>query len=169
MVTLFLYFLALLLVGALLFLLASFAFGRGEEMAPMPPDVSPVVLPASRWASGRDLRRLRLSVVLRGYRMSEVDWVLDRLAREIDERDREISRLRREYEGVAAEGFGAPDADGTRGEEAVRTGAADVGGRQGDSDQPHGGERDGLGEPHGVDGDGAVRAGQPTAGEGAHG
>ena len=33
-------------------------------------------------------------MVLRGYRMDEVDWVLDRLAEQVDSRDREIARLR---------------------------------------------------------------------------
>jgi DivIVA domain-containing protein len=40
------------------------------------------------------VRQLRLSVVLRGYRMDEVDWVLDVLAGQLEERDREIARLR---------------------------------------------------------------------------
>src|ERR671912_1271062 len=78
--TLLLYVLALLLVGGLLFLAASFAFGRGEEMAPALPGGTPVELPDDRLASGADVRALRLAVVLRGYRMEEVDWVLDRLA-----------------------------------------------------------------------------------------
>lgn len=88
------YLVGLIIVAGLLFLLASFAFGRGERLAPMHPDVSPVVLPAARPASGRDVRQLRMSVVVRGYRMSEVDWILDQLAEQIDERDRELDRLR---------------------------------------------------------------------------
>ena len=92
--TLLLYVLALLLVGGLLFLAASFAFGRGEEMAPALPGGTPVELPDDRLASGADVRALRLAVVLRGYRMEEVDWVLDRLAEQADARDREIARLR---------------------------------------------------------------------------
>jgi DivIVA domain-containing protein len=88
------YLLGLLVVGGVLFLLASFAFGRGEELAPMPPDGTPVELPDGRLASGDDLRALRLSVVVRGYRMDEVDWVLDQLAGQLDARDRELARLR---------------------------------------------------------------------------
>ncbi|HEY9474033.1 MAG TPA: DivIVA domain-containing protein [Mycobacteriales bacterium] len=90
------YLFGLLIVGGLLFLLASFVFGRGERLAPMPPDLSPVVLPSVRPVSGRDLRRLRISVVLRGYRMGEVDWILDQVAAQLDERDRELARLRAE-------------------------------------------------------------------------
>jgi DivIVA domain-containing protein len=92
--TLLTYVFALILVGGLLFLAASFAFGRDEEMAPALPEGTPTELPDDRPATGADLRALRLSVVLRGYRMEEVDWVLDRLAEQIDARDREIGRLR---------------------------------------------------------------------------
>jgi DivIVA domain-containing protein len=91
------YLLGLLVVGGVLFLLASFAFGRGEELAPMPPSGTPVELPDGRPASGADVQALRLSVVLRGYRMDEVDWVLDRLADELDragvERDGLLARV----------------------------------------------------------------------------
>ena len=94
MQTLLIYVFALLVVGGLLFLAASFAFGRDEEMAPALPEGTPVELPDDRPATGADLRALRLAVVLRGYRMEEVDWVLDRLAEQVDSRDREIARLR---------------------------------------------------------------------------
>ena len=94
MQTLLIYVFALVLVGGLLFLAASFAFGRDEEMAPALPGGTPVELPDDRPATGADLRALRLAVVLRGYRMEEVDWVLDRLAEQADARDREIARLR---------------------------------------------------------------------------
>jgi DivIVA domain-containing protein len=88
------YVIALLVVGGLLFLAASFAFGRGEEMAPVLPQGTPVELPDDRLADGDDLRALRLSVAVRGYRMDEVDWLLDRLSQQVDTRDREIARLR---------------------------------------------------------------------------
>jgi DivIVA domain-containing protein len=88
------YIIALLVVGGLLFLAASFAFGRGEEMAPAVPDGTPLELPDHRPASGDDLRSLRLSVAVRGYRMEEVDWLLEKLADQVDSRDREIARLR---------------------------------------------------------------------------
>lgn len=96
MATFLTYFLGLIVVGGGLFLVASFAFGRGEELAPAPPDGTPVELPDGRPVRGEDVRGLRLSVVARGYRMGEVDWVLDQLATQLDERDREIARLRDE-------------------------------------------------------------------------
>jgi DivIVA domain-containing protein len=104
------YLLGLLVVGGALFLIASFSFGRGEQLAPAPPDGTPVELPDGRLAGGDDLRRLRLSVVLRGYRMEEVDWVLAELADQLDERDREIARLRGEpVPAPAADGRVDPD------------------------------------------------------------
>jgi DivIVA domain-containing protein len=93
-VTFLTYLFGLAVASGLLFLLASFAFGRGEELAAMPPDGTPVELPDGRPVRGDDVRELRLSVVLRGYRMAEVDWVLDRLACQLDHRDQEIARLR---------------------------------------------------------------------------
>ncbi|UOY03814.1 DivIVA domain-containing protein [Blastococcus sp. PRF04-17] len=41
-----------------------------------------------------DVRALRISVVLRGYRMTEVDWLLEQFALALDERDAEIAELR---------------------------------------------------------------------------
>lgn len=90
------YLLGMILVGGVLFLIASFVFGRGEALAPMPPDAVPVELPEDRPTTADDIRLLRLPVVLRGYRMHEVDWVLDKLAGELELRDAEIRRLRAE-------------------------------------------------------------------------
>ena len=109
MTTLLAYVFGLLLVGGLLFLLASFAFGRGEEMVPALPEGTPLELPDDRPADGGDLRALRLSVVARGYRMDEVHWLLDRLAEQVDARDREIARLRSVLH-VEPVPVGAPDA-----------------------------------------------------------
>ena len=41
-----------------------------------------------------DVSAVRFSVAFRGYRMDEVDAVLDRLSDELAERDAEIARLR---------------------------------------------------------------------------
>lgn len=92
--TFILFFLALLVIAGVLFLLASFAFGRGEEMAAARPDSTPVELPDERPVLGADVRGLRLSVSIRGYRMGEVDWVLEQLAVALDDRDRVIEQLR---------------------------------------------------------------------------
>jgi DivIVA domain-containing protein len=96
------YLLVLILVGGVLFLLVSFVFGRGEALAPVPPDSVPVELPEQRPATAADIERLRLPVVLRGYRMHEVDWVLDRLAGELEQRDAELRRRDAEIQRLRA-------------------------------------------------------------------
>jgi DivIVA domain-containing protein len=83
-----------LVVGGLLFLLASMLLGRGETQPPAELDRSPVELPDDRPVLGDDVRALRMSVAFRGYRMTEVDWLLDQFAQVLDERDAEISALR---------------------------------------------------------------------------
>jgi DivIVA domain-containing protein len=84
----------LLVVGGLLFLGASLLLGRGETQPPADPQRSPVELPDDRDVVGDDVRALRISVAFRGYRMSEVDWLLDQFAQVLDERDAEIAALR---------------------------------------------------------------------------
>src|SRR3954470_24814542 len=83
-----------LVVGALLFLLASVLLGRGETQPPAELDRSPVELPDDRPVVADDIRALQMSVAFRGYRMTEVDWLLDQLAQVLDERDAEIATLR---------------------------------------------------------------------------
>ena len=83
-----------LVVAGLLFLGASLLLGRGETQPPADLDRSPVELPDDRPVTGQDVRALRLSVAFRGYRMTEVDWLLDQFASALDERDTEIAALR---------------------------------------------------------------------------
>lgn len=78
------YLVVMILVAAVIYLLASAVFGRGEELPPLPPGASPTRLPAGQLI-GDDVRSVRFQQVLRGYKMSEVDWVLARLSTEIDE------------------------------------------------------------------------------------
>jgi DivIVA domain-containing protein len=77
------YLVVMVFVAAVVFLLASVLFGRGEELPPLPPGASPTRLPA-RDIAGEDLKGVRFQLVLRGYKMSEVDWVLQRLGDELD-------------------------------------------------------------------------------------
>lgn len=83
MFTVLLYLLVMALVGGVLFLVATSVFGRGEEMAPLPAGTTATMLPA-RDVVGADVRALRFQQTARGYKASEVDWALDRLAAEID-------------------------------------------------------------------------------------
>ena len=92
-----------LVVAALLFLGASLLLGRGETRPPAETDRSPVELPDDRPVTSADVRALRITVTVRGYRMAEVDWLLDQLARTLDERDAEIAGLRAELTARAQE------------------------------------------------------------------
>jgi DivIVA domain-containing protein len=83
-----------LVVGALLFLGASLLLGRGETQPPAEPDRSPLALPADRPVTADDVRALQFTVSARGYRMTEVDWLLDQFALVLEERDAEITALR---------------------------------------------------------------------------
>ncbi|MDK3257489.1 DivIVA domain-containing protein [Blastococcus capsensis] len=87
---------AVLLVGGVLFLVAALLLGRGETQPPAEPDRSPVELPEDRRVTSDDVRALRIAVTVRGYRMVEVDWLLDQLSQTLDERDAELAALRAE-------------------------------------------------------------------------
>ena len=82
-----------LVVGGLLFLGASVLLGRGETQPPAELDRSPVELPDDRQVTADDVRALRISAAFRGYRMTEVDWLLDQFALVLEERDAEIAAL----------------------------------------------------------------------------
>nr|WP_231708807.1 DivIVA domain-containing protein [Arthrobacter sp. zg-Y20] len=69
------------------------------------PRLPPVLLPEHPDAG--DVGGLRFSVALRGYRMDQVDAVLDRLAEALAARDAKISAL----EAGARETGTAPDGD----------------------------------------------------------
>jgi len=86
------YLVVMVLVAAVVFLLSALVFGRGEELAPLPPGASPTRLPPDVVTSN-DVRNLRFQQVLRGYKMTEVDWVLERLATEVDELRARIAEL----------------------------------------------------------------------------
>ena len=89
------------LVAAAVYLLAAFVFGRGEELAPMPPGATPTRLPARDLTAG-DVRDLRFQQALRGYKCSEVDWALERLAAEVDALRARIEAMESDDEAPAA-------------------------------------------------------------------
>jgi DivIVA domain-containing protein len=61
---------------------AMLAAGRGTPMSEVYDDRPDALVPADRPIEARDLRSVRFSLAFRGYRMSEVDALLDRLAAE---------------------------------------------------------------------------------------
>ncbi|MEA5453194.1 DivIVA domain-containing protein [Sinomonas sp. JGH33] len=99
----FLVFLAIVLLAGVVWLGAAAYRGRPVSDAlakgfdEPAPELPPILLPEH--PSAVDVDRVRFSLGLRGYRMDQVDEVLERLRDRIAEQDAEIARLR---EGVDA-------------------------------------------------------------------
>jgi DivIVA domain-containing protein len=66
--------------------IAMVAAGRGAPMTEAYDDRPDALVPASGDLRPDDLRRVRFSLAFRGYRMSEVDALLDRVARQLEEK-----------------------------------------------------------------------------------
>ena len=96
-----LYLVVLILVAIVLFGVGSALFGRGEALPPLPSATTATVLPASGVTSA-DVDAVKFTQTLRGYKTSEVDWVLDRLGQELD-------LLRGQLATVQAAGSGGDD------------------------------------------------------------
>ncbi|MFL6060418.1 MAG: DivIVA domain-containing protein [Marmoricola sp.] len=73
------------LVVAIIGAIAVVATGAGDPLSPSYDDRPDVTVPADRPLRAEDLRTVRFTSVVRGYRASEVDALLDRLAREMDD------------------------------------------------------------------------------------
>ena len=91
----------LILVAIVLFGVGSALFGRGEVLPPLPSATTATVLPASG-VTAADVEAVKFTQTLRGYKTSEVDWVLDRLGQELD-------LLRGQLATVQAAGSGGDD------------------------------------------------------------
>jgi DivIVA domain-containing protein len=65
---------------------AAVAAGRGAPLSEAYDDRPDALVPAEGPLRAEDLRRVRFSLAFRGYRMSEVDALLDRLAQQLEER-----------------------------------------------------------------------------------
>jgi DivIVA domain-containing protein len=80
-------------VAVVLFGLGSALFGRGEPLPPLPRATTATVLPASG-VTGEDVDAVKFTQTLRGYKTSEVDWVLDRLGQELDQLRGQLATVR---------------------------------------------------------------------------
>lgn len=85
---------AAVLFGAVLLVL-----GRGDVLQPETPGETARLLPDGAVASA-DIADLRFSVVQRGYRMDQVDAVLDRLQHELAWRDHRLADLESRVPGL---------------------------------------------------------------------
>ena len=66
---------------------AVLAAGKGAPLAEEYDDRPDAAVPANGPLRADDLRRVRFSLALRGYRMSEVDALLDRVASQLEQQD----------------------------------------------------------------------------------
>jgi len=87
------YWLQLVVIVALLAAVGWLAIGGGGHMSEPVPDRPDLALPNEGMLERTDVDRVRFSVGARGYRMDEVDDVLDRLAHEIELREQRIAEL----------------------------------------------------------------------------
>ena len=83
----------LLVVLAVIAGIAVVAAGRGAGLSDAEPDRSPRGRLPSGDITREQVDALRFTLALRGYRMDEVDDVLDRLVAEIEARDARIAEL----------------------------------------------------------------------------
>ncbi|MEZ5098018.1 MAG: DivIVA domain-containing protein [Nocardioides sp.] len=97
---------------------ALLASGRGRPMAEAYDDRPDAVVPREGSLGPDDLRQVRFSLAFRGYRMTEVDTLLDRLADQLSDRlsDQPSSRpceesVDRPFEEPLAADPGASDPD----------------------------------------------------------
>lgn len=104
----------LLVVGAVTLAVSGSGVGRGGDrvvggLAGPVPERLAAALPPDRPLARADVDALRLPLALRGYRMDEVDDVLDRLSAELSERDARIAELEAALAGAQAGAVGSGD------------------------------------------------------------
>jgi DivIVA domain-containing protein len=109
-----LYLVVLILVAIVLFGVGSVLFGRGERLPPLPRGTTATALPASE-VTGADVEAVKFTQTVRGYKVSEVDWVLDRLGQELDQLHGQVAALRAAYgvDDFVPDSDAGPDADGS--------------------------------------------------------
>ncbi|MEO7125445.1 MAG: DivIVA domain-containing protein [Nakamurella sp.] len=121
-------------IGAVLFGIAVFVFGRGEQMAPLSAHTSPSELPASE-IRGDHVRGVRFGLALRGYRMSDVDWTLERLADEIDALHSRLAEVTDTSPAASDSATGDPISAGSPASAGIQSVSDAADGTTGDSSQ----------------------------------
>ncbi|WP_037961099.1 DivIVA domain-containing protein [Streptomyces violens] len=86
--------------------LAVIGGGDGGALREAEPERLHDPLPADRPCTRADVEEVRLPPALRGYRMTDVDDVLDRLGAELAERDARIAELEAALAGAHASAMG---------------------------------------------------------------
>ena len=92
---------------AVLFAAGVAATRPGGELREAPPDRADLALPTGPLGAS-DLEAVRFPMVLRGYRMADVDAVLDRVGGELEAARERVAALERALEGSAGPAGGGP-------------------------------------------------------------
>ncbi|WP_162606447.1 DivIVA domain-containing protein [Jiangella asiatica] len=95
------------LAAVVLFAAVMVVLGRGDLLEPDVPLGTERLLPDGA-VGADDVNGVRFAVVQRGYRMDQVDSVLDRLEGELDWRDRRIAELESRLPGLRPAGAAPP-------------------------------------------------------------
>jgi DivIVA domain-containing protein len=106
----------LCVVVALLIAVGWVAVGGGGHISGPTPDRPDPAVPETGLLARGDVDQVRFSVGARGYRMDEVDDVLDRLAYEIEVRERRIAELEGHAPGEFETGAGQSEPEPVPGE-----------------------------------------------------
>jgi DivIVA domain-containing protein len=104
LVTILLIVVALVVVTAV----AVFAVGDSGRLRADEPDREPADLPDDRGLAAADVDRVRFALGVRGYRMDQVDDVLDRFAAELTRRDQYEAALVEQVRGFGGEPVAQP-------------------------------------------------------------
>jgi DivIVA domain-containing protein len=88
------YIVFVVVAAVVVFAVAAAAVGHGGGLEEPFPDMERPYLPDGR-VEAVDIDEVHFAVAFRGYRMDQVDSVLDRLAEELVKRDQHIGRLER--------------------------------------------------------------------------
>lgn len=94
----------LVVVTAVVFVVAAVVLGAGGSLPDAYQDRPDLSWTPDKPLTVEDVDRVRFPVVLRGYRMSEVDYTLDRLSAELSARDARIMDLEYRLAGVVPAG-----------------------------------------------------------------
>lgn len=95
-------------IAVVVFAVAAVASGRGDGLDAPERDLATPWLPDGPVSPG-DVEAVRFAIGLRGYRMDQVDEVLDRLGRELAARDDRIAALEQRGRGGDLRSTGGAD------------------------------------------------------------
>lgn len=100
---------AALIVAGLVFGVVAFTLGREDGLSDLEPDTAEIELPEDRVLTAGDLERIRFDVVIRGYRMDQVDALVARATRDlrrlqerVDLLEQDVVELRKVPDGEPA-------------------------------------------------------------------